>query len=99
MKTLVPAAALALTLLSTAAVAETPEQRQACMNDAFRVCAAAIPDRHNVYECMVRNKHQLSAACRTAMAHPTATPAIRDANNASHRIGAGAMSRAEYRSE
>src|SRR4051812_14168098 len=46
MKIAAPAAfALALALLPTVAVAETPQERDACMNDAFRVCFAAIPDQ------------------------------------------------------
>jgi hypothetical protein len=59
---------LALGLLSSAAVAETAEERQACMNDAFRVCANFIPDRDRVTACMVQNKSQLGATCRAVMA-------------------------------
>ena len=63
------ALALAFTagLFSTAAVAQSAEDQQACMNDAFRVCSATIPDRARTTACMVQNKSQLSAACQVVM--------------------------------
>jgi hypothetical protein len=61
------AAAFAMTSL-TAALAETPEERQACTDDAFRVCQQAIPDRDRVFACLVQNASQLSALCRNALA-------------------------------
>jgi hypothetical protein len=62
--------ALALTLatLSTAAVAQSAQEQQACMNDAFRVCSATIPDRTRTIACMVQHKAELSAACQDVMA-------------------------------
>jgi hypothetical protein len=47
-----------------AAQAYTPEQEQACTNDAFRLCNSEIPDVDRVTACMVRNKSQLSPPCR-----------------------------------
>ena len=44
--------------------AYTPEQEQACTNDAFRLCSAEIPDVDRVTACMARNKSQLSPGCR-----------------------------------
>src|SRR5882724_12955952 len=61
-------AAFALATLSTAAVAQSQEDQQACMNDAFRVCSATIPDRARTTACMIQNKSQLSAACQAVMA-------------------------------
>jgi hypothetical protein len=61
-------AAFALVTLSTAAVAQSQEDQQACMNDAFRVCSATIPDRARTTACMIQNKSQLSAACQAVMA-------------------------------
>ena len=62
------AVAAALTLLSAgAAIAQSSEEQQACMNDAFRVCSATIPDRTRTIACMVQNKPQLSAACQVVM--------------------------------
>ena len=67
MKTIV-SIAVALSLLSVSAVAQTAEQRQACTGDAFRVCGDAIPDRERVTACMIKNRSQLGAACRAVMA-------------------------------
>jgi hypothetical protein len=70
------AAAFALATLSTAAVAQSQEDQQACMNDAFRVCSATIPDRARTTTCMIQNKSQLSPACQQVMAKyaPAASP-------------------------
>ena len=59
--------AFTLAMLSTAAVAQTAEDQQACMDDAFRVCSATIPDRARTTACMVANKARLSPACQTVM--------------------------------
>jgi hypothetical protein len=62
------ALAAALTVvLSTSALAQTAEEQQACMNDAFRVCSHTIPDRARTTVCMVQNKTQLSQACQMVM--------------------------------
>ena len=61
--------ATTVTLFSVlAASAETPEERQACENDAFSVCGAFIPDRDKVFACMANNQARLSAPCRQVMA-------------------------------
>ena len=66
--------ALALVLIvaaPAAALAETAEERQACMDDAFNVCGHAIPDRDRVEACLYQNKSKISAACRAVLArHP-----------------------------
>ena len=79
------ALAFALTTLSTGAFAQSSEDQQACMNDAFRVCSATIPDRNKTIACMVQNKAKLSTACQVVMdkyapsgtttAYASATPA------------------------
>jgi hypothetical protein len=77
MNRLTLAAAFTLATLSTGAIAQSNEDQQACMDDAFRVCGAFIPDRGRVTTCMVQNKSQLSAACQVVMnryAPPNATP-------------------------
>jgi hypothetical protein len=61
------AVALAVATFSTGALAQSNEEQQACMNDAFRVCSATIPDRNKTIACMVQNKAQLSAACQVVM--------------------------------
>ena len=57
----------AMTFISSAAMAETTEERQACFNDAFRVCWSAIPDRNAVFHCLMDNRPRLNPACRTVM--------------------------------
>src|SRR5690242_20834191 len=58
------AAALTLVASSWTALAETAEERQACIGDAFRVCWSAIPDRNNVLQCLIENRSQLNLDCR-----------------------------------
>ena len=58
------ATALAVSIMPTSGQAYTPEQEQACTNDAFRLCSADIPDVDRVTACMARNKSQLSPGCR-----------------------------------
>jgi len=52
----------------SAAWAETPEEQQACTNDAFQFCQNEIPDRNRVFTCLASNRERISPACRTAMA-------------------------------
>ena len=56
-----------LAVLSTAAIAQTSEEQQLCMDDAFKVCSATIPDRTRTIACMVANKSRLSAGCQGVM--------------------------------
>jgi hypothetical protein len=78
------ALAAAMTImLSASAFAQTAEEQNLCMNDAFRVCSHTIPDRGRTVACMVEKKAQLSRPCQEVMdryAQPTtatayATPA------------------------
>ena len=59
--------AFAIAFLSSTAIAETTEERQACFSDAFRVCWLAIPDRNAVFHCLMGNRPRLNPACRTVM--------------------------------
>jgi len=58
------ATAVSVSMWPAASQAYTPEQQQACSDDAFRLCGADIPDVDRVTVCMVRNKSQLSPGCR-----------------------------------
>jgi len=79
------AVALTVATFSTGALAQSSDEQQACMNDAFRVCSATIPDRNKTIACMVQNKAKLSSACQVVMdkyaptgtttAYASATPA------------------------
>jgi hypothetical protein len=62
------ATALALGTLVSGAYAETPQERQACQDDAFRLCQAAIPDRERVFACLKQNQRALNPICRKAIA-------------------------------
>jgi len=57
-------------MLSTTATAsaETLEEKQACIGDAFQFCAGAIPDRDRVFNCLVTNDDLISAACHAVIA-------------------------------
>jgi hypothetical protein len=60
---------LALPVIAMAAswpaLAETEAERQACTNDAQVHCADQIPDRDQVYACLVRKVSALSAPCKS----------------------------------
>ena len=59
--------------LCVSAKAESPDERNSCYSDAFRVCSSQIPDRHAVYLCLWQNRHRLSQNCRMVMnSHPPA---------------------------
>ena len=63
---------LALTLalvvfLPTAALAQSQDEQNACMNDAFQVCGHAIPDRDRVAACLSENFNRISMPCRQVM--------------------------------
>jgi hypothetical protein len=59
--------AVALVFLAVPAEAQpTPEQRQACEQDAYRLCQEAIPDEQRVRQCLVRNMRRLTPTCRSA---------------------------------
>lgn len=56
----------ALLASSSAAFAQgAPEQRSACMGDAFRYCSSDIPNVSRVTACMKANFSKLSPACKT----------------------------------
>ena len=72
MKSLCPiAAALTFVASGWAASAETADERQACIGDAFRVCWSAIPDRNNVLQCLVENRNRLNPDCREVITRYT----------------------------
>jgi hypothetical protein len=64
------AAALSVSLLSSAAQAYTPEQQQACMGDALQLCGDAVPDVDRVTACMIRKRSQLSPGCAVYFRSP-----------------------------
>jgi hypothetical protein len=68
---------LAGALLSVAAAANaqgTAEQEAACIGDAFRFCAADIPDAKRIEACLEGNKKKLTSACRAQFDDPPKKP-------------------------
>ncbi|AMN42263.1 hypothetical protein [Rhodoplanes sp. Z2-YC6860] len=61
-------AAVLVAFTPVTASAQSQEDQQACMNDAFTVCGDAIPDRARVAACLARNINRISAPCRMVMA-------------------------------
>ncbi len=58
-------AALFFSLFSLSAYAQgTSDQRSACMGDAFRFCAAYIPNVSAIEGCLKQNRANLTPACR-----------------------------------
>ena len=78
---------VAFAMLSTAAIAQSAEEQNLCMSDAFRVCSHTIPDRGRTVACMVENKAKLSSACQMVM-NKYATPATATAYAAPATAGA-----------
>jgi len=73
---LMTATALTLIVASTVpAAAYTQRDTNACMSDAFRLCASSIPDAHRVAGCLYVKRSQLSAACAGAFARYSRTGA------------------------
>ena len=67
-------AALALTITaslaamtSTQSFAYSAEAQQQCTGDAFRLCSSEIPNIPKITACMIKNRSQLSAGCRSVM--------------------------------
>jgi hypothetical protein len=62
-------AALALAILMLAATmptfAETVEEQLACTPDVQILCADEIPDRDEIYACLVKKVNDLSPACKS----------------------------------
>lgn len=58
------AMALSFLMWPAASRAYSPEEEQACSDDAFRLCGPEIPDVDRVTACMVRKQSQLSPGCR-----------------------------------
>ena len=62
--------AASVALLSGSALAYTPEQQQACSDDAMRLCGNYVPDVDRITACMIQRKQYLSPACRAQFGPP-----------------------------
>ncbi len=74
-----PAVVLAGLLLTCAPAAAqgTPEQRNACMDDAYRFCGKVIPNEAMIQACLESRLGQLTPACRAQFKPPQAGNARR----------------------
>ena len=59
--------AVSFSALSTSSFAFSSEARQMCTGDAFRLCSSEIPNIPAITACMIKNKANLSAGCRSVM--------------------------------
>jgi hypothetical protein len=55
------------TLSSTASFAFSAEAQEKCTGDAMRLCSSEIPSVSKVTACMMKQRANLSSACRTVM--------------------------------
>jgi hypothetical protein len=39
------------------------QEQEACMDDAFKFCGPAIPDRERVFNCLAQNKAVIAPRC------------------------------------
>jgi hypothetical protein len=62
-------ALMSVPLISAASAQGSPEVRQACTNDAFRLCNNFIPDVGRTKACLFRYRASLSPVCRAAFTH------------------------------
>jgi hypothetical protein len=68
-KTLALAAVLAVAYAGSVAAEVDDETRDACTADAWRLCAAFIPDVGKITDCMSARFKEVSPECRVAMIH------------------------------
>ena len=65
MRTLLALAVIGTTMITTMSKADdTPDQRWACEQDAFKFCRSEIPSVSRVTACMTKNLKKLSRSCR-----------------------------------
>lgn len=60
-------------LSSTSSFAFSAEAQQMCTGDAFRLCSSEIPNIPKITACMIKQRANLSAGCRTVMDRDMAT--------------------------
>jgi hypothetical protein len=64
---LVLTVAVPFSMAASPSFAYTLEAQQMCTGDAFRLCAAEIPDIPKITACMVKHRNDLSPGCRSVM--------------------------------
>jgi hypothetical protein len=66
------AAALALTMWTTASFAYSADQQRLCSGDAMRLCGQYVPDVDRITACMTERYSQLSDGCKSVFDAPAA---------------------------
>ena len=64
----------------------TPEAREACTPDAFRLCSAHIPDADGVAACLRERSAELSDSCRKFVRAGTRSSDKSDSIDARKRV-------------
>jgi hypothetical protein len=59
---------LTLAMAASLSPAAGETVREACTNDAFRLCSDAIPDVRKTKDCLAHNRTSLSPLCKAAFA-------------------------------
>jgi hypothetical protein len=72
---------ITLVLAPLPALAYTQSDADACTQDAFRLCQAAIPDASRVAHCLAQNKRNLSPACKIVFSRPNTARASTRGNS------------------
>jgi hypothetical protein len=57
-------AAVLIAGFSSAALAQTAEQRAACEGDAKKLCSGVIPGGGRILDCLAKQKDKLSEDCK-----------------------------------
>jgi hypothetical protein len=78
---LVLAFAVSFSALSTQSFAFSAEAQQMCTGDAMRLCSSEIPNISKITACMMKQRANLSAGCRTVMDHDLAQKSAKVASN------------------
>jgi hypothetical protein len=63
-RTMLVAVCVGAAVLPAAAEQGTPDERQACTPDVFRLCGEFIPDASRITACLHQRVRDLSPACR-----------------------------------
>ena len=63
-RTMLVALLVGAAVLPAAAEQGTPDERQACTPDVFRLCGEFIPDASRITACLHQRVRDLSPACR-----------------------------------
>jgi hypothetical protein len=73
---LLAVSALAFGMMTTGALAHTPEQEQMCSGDAMRLCGEFIPNVDRITACMIQKYSQLSDGCKSVFHAPAPTQPV-----------------------